>query len=453
MRNPEESHDLERLARRILLAAVASCDAEVAVETSVDLRGDQLHVAGATVDLTRYDEIRVAAVGKASIGMLDAFGRILDEVPWIAIRGLAVSHVDRVGSGPAWARTLVGSHPLPDSRSFEAGRAVLELFDGCTPSTLAVFLLSGGGSALAEWPLDERLAWEDLARLNELLTRSSLPIRSINAVRKHLSAIKGGRLAQRAMPADQLTLLISDVAPGDAQSVASGPTVPDSTTVDEVARALDESGLRAKLSESLRAALASDVLVETPKGADFATIRQWVGMVLDSAAAAESARREASKYVERLEVRLADGPLDRVVDDHLRTLQALAGETPSGRLCAIIAAGEVTLDVTGDGLGGRNQHTVLHALNRVRELCPSIEEFALLSAGTDGRDGPTDAAGAVASQRTLDEARSRGLDLESYLRRCDSYHFFEPLDGLVVTGATRTNVRDVRVFLGKSAGR
>jgi hydroxypyruvate reductase len=440
--------DLVEKARGSFLAALAACEVEPAVAARVRVAGGSLAVPGGEVDLTRYGEIRIAAIGKAADRMLAAFGRALDCGPPVARRALVITHTES-GEKPPWATRMVGGHPVPDRRSFEAGRALLAFFDGCTSETLAVFLLSGGGSALAEWPLAPTVGWEDLCVLNDVLVRSNLPIRSINAVRKHVSAIKGGRLAARAAPADQLTLVVSDVAPGDVQSVASGPTVVDDTTVDDVARALDTAGLRDRIPAALRAALAPDSIAETPTVADLGGGLRWVASLLDSSSAAEAARRDVERYAAAVALLDgADGWLEQVVDAHLSALEGLARDREPGSVCAVVSAGEATLDVTGDGVGGRNQHSVLYALTRVGDLCPSVGEYAVLSAGTDGRDGPTDAAGAVAGPALLAEARARGLDPTDFLRRFDAYGFFRPLGGLVVTGPTGTNVRDVRIFLG-----
>jgi glycerate 2-kinase len=442
---------LTNLARSIFAHALGACDVGAAFGRHVWARPGSIEVRGALVDVSRYREVRVAAVGKAADAMMACAAPMLDGsgLGGAPRRGLIVAHTLESTAPPPWAGHIVGGHPIPDARSLEAGRRLLELFDGCTPQTLAVFLFSGGGSALAEWPLDPRLSVEDVAAVNELLVRSGLPIRSINAVRKHLSAIKGGRLAAHAAPAGQLTLLVSDVAPGDLQSIASGPTIADETTVADVTGVLDGHGLRDRLPPLVRDALAPGALVETPKPADLAHLRTWVVPLLDCSDAAIEAAREARRHAAAVELfEPGDGPLEEIVDGHLSALERLL-HSNAGRLCAVVSAGEVTLEVTGSGLGGRNQQTVLAALVRARELCPSAREVALLSAGTDGRDGPTDAAGAVAGLEALAEAAVRGLEPGVFLRYNDAYNFFDPLGALIRTGPTGTNVRDVRVFLGR----
>lgn len=441
---------LDDVARVIFARVLDACDVETAFRRTVGTRPGALSIDGDSVLLDRFDEIRVAAMGKAADAMMRAASRVLDEAGFSdkLRRGVIVAHTPGVESSVPWAERLVGGHPLPSESSFVAGKKVLALFDGCTPRTLALFLLSGGGSALAESPLDVRLTVRDLANLNDALVRSSLPIRSINAVRKHLSAIKGGRLAVHAALAEQVTLLISDVVPGDLQSVASGPTMPDDTTITDVVEALDCSGLRERLPEAVRRALLPDALVETPKPADFASIRHREAVVMDASIAAREAASLAHAFADRVAVLDdADGLLEDTIDRHLIELDALLDAVDGGAMCAVVSAGEVTLDVTGAGLGGRNQHSALYALSRMARLCPRARHFALLSGGTDGRDGPTDAAGAVASTGMLERAQSLNLNPQEFLSNHDAYNFFDPLGGLIRTGPTGTNVRDIRIFV------
>ncbi len=399
-------------------------------------------VGSREIRLDAFDEVRVGAIGKASDALVRALAGALDVcgIDPRARRAVVVAHAPASHEQPSWVTRLVGGHPTPDAASFAAGRSLLDLFSGCTERTLAIFLLSGGGSALAECPLDDALGPARLAEINDALVRADLPIRAINAVRKRLSAIKGGRLGLAAAPATELTLVVSDVAPGDVQSVASGPTVPDETTIDEAEAALE------RLGPPVRPAL-----VDTPSREALARIASTVEVLLDCETAARAAERAASDHAERVaSLGCLDGPLDEVVDRHLAELERLLVESDGAR-CAVVSSGEVTLDVTGEGLGGRNQQTVLRALVRARDLCPSAREIAILSAGTDGRDGPTDAAGAVAGFDALDAARVAALDPNDHLARCDAYRFFDPLGALVRTGPTGTNVRDVRVLLGRGA--
>lgn len=444
---------LARAAREIFAEALDACDAGRATAARVGAAQGRLAVAGEWLDAGDFDDVRVAAVGKAADAMAAAVARALDlsGVAAGARRGLVVAHVESPPRPvPRWADRVVGDHPVPGERSLEAGRRLLALFEGCSERTLAIFLLSGGGSALAESPADPRLGAPELAALGELLVRSSLPIRSINAIRKRVSAIKGGRLAMRAAPAAQVTLVVSDVAPGDAQSVASGPTVPDETSMEEAIEGLERSGFARRAPPALARALAAGSLADTPRPEAFRAVRSLVDVALDCedaarAAAAAAAARAASVA----SLGCADGPLEEVVDRHLGALERLAAAAGPGAVCAVVSAGEATLEVTGGGLGGRNQQAVLYALTRAGELCPSARELALLSAGTDGRDGPTDAAGAVAGPEALEEGARLGLDARDHLRRDDAYRFFDPLGALVRTGPTGTNVRDVRVFLAR----
>jgi hydroxypyruvate reductase len=430
------SRSLERAARSVFAATLEACDPARAFASRVRARPGALEVAGREVRLDGIDDVRVVAVGKASDRLVAAAAVALDEagVAAGARRGIAVAHSPPLVAVPPWVERVVGGHPVPDASSFEAGRRLLAAVSGCSERSLVLFLLSGGGSALAEWPVDDRVDPARLAAINDALVRAALPIRSINAVRKRVSAIKGGRLAARAAPALQATLVVSDVAPGDWQSVASGPTVPDATTMEEAVAAATAAGL-GKLD-----------LVDTPR---WTGPEPLVDVLLDCDAAAAAAARAARRFA-RTVVALGtvDGPLDEVVARHLEALAA-AATAERGCVAAVVSAGEATLEVAGRGLGGRNTHTALAAIVRAREACSAARDLAVLSAGTDGRDGPTDAAGAVASLGAL----TSGPDPAGYLDAFDSYRYFEQTGGLVVTGPTGTNLRDVRVFLARAEAR
>lgn len=430
--------DLEQSARSIFAAALEAADAEAAFARRVSARPGELGIGDRTIRLGAFDDVRIAAIGKAAHTMISAAGDAIERaaVPAHSLRGLAIANVEPEGRRLPWVEYLTGSHPIPDERSFRAGLRLLDFVRGSTRRTLALFLLSGGGSALAEWPADPRITPATLGAINDAMVRAALPIRAINAVRKRLSAIKGGRLALAAAPAAEVTLVLSDVPPDDWQTVASGPTVPDTTTEDEALAAFDAASLDRFVSR--------DALGATPEAAAFAPIDRIVEVLVDCravASAAEGRARVLAKAVTQIGCR--DGALDAVVDEHLSALDALVRANP-GRVCAVVSSGEVTLEVLGEGQGGRNTHTVLVALARARDRYPSLRSLVVLSAGTDGRDGPTDAAGAVASLTAFES----GPDAGPYLERFDSYRYFDEIGGLLRTGPTGTNVRDVRVFLG-----
>lgn len=385
---------------------------------------------GKTLSVDEIDEVRVAALGKAADALMEQAERALEVcLPGCPRRSLAIAHtVDPLATHHA--RRIVGGHPLPDAASFEAGRALVELFTGCTRRTLALFLVSGGGSALAELPLDPELDVARLATLTERMLRSSLSIRQINAMRKHISLIKGGRLAALAEPAVQLTIVVSDVMPGDPASVASGPSLQNDTTVAEAAGVVSRLGL----DFPIRLTAAPRLAAGAP--APVCTILDWA----DAAGAlADQARRAGF-----LTFQLSDamqGPLELVLARHLDEVRQ---RRSNGGPIAVVSAGEVALEVRGGGRGGRNQQMVLEALLAAQEELP---EVVVLCAGSDGRDGPSDAAGARGCSSMLARGQALGLDAARMARDNDAYTFFERTGGLVVCGPTGTNVGDLRIFL------
>jgi hydroxypyruvate reductase len=447
---------LGALARSIFDDALDACDAERAILKRASASPGVVRIGGTSLDVGEVDDVRVVAIGKAADAMARALTRLLDDarVPDEARRGLVVAHVDG-RTEHSWIERLVGEHPVPGEASMAAGRRLLDFVADCDERTVAIFLLSGGGSALAEWPIDDRLTAVDFARLNDALVRSSLSIREINAIRKRISAIKGGRLAIAASPARRLTVVVSDVAPGDAATVASGPTTRDETTLVEAACAI------AKLDRSfegpLGEALATIAKAASGTGDAAPSIRidprldgHALEVVLDCAdAAAIAAASARGRCDEVAGLGCVDGPLDEVVAIHLDALDAMLGRAHRGATLAVVSSGEVTLEVTGDGRGGRNQQTVLAALVAAQDRAIGDHEIAFLSAGTDGRDGPTDAAGAVADLEALARADALGLDAGVHLRAFDAYPFFDALGALVRTGPTGTNVRDLRVFVAR----
>ena len=298
---------------------------------------------------------------------------------------------------------------------------------------------------MAEWPAKADASVEEIADLNRRLVRASLSIRDVNAIRKRISAIKGGRLAMAAQPARILTFVVSDVARGDVASVASGPTVEDDTTREEVLASLASVDLAGSACARL---VLPENLVEPPAWSAVDRERARSVVLLDASNAAESAARHVARSVDEVRnLGELDGRIEHVAWAHLDALATLAASRP-GAICAVVSSGEAILDVRGTGTGGRNQHLVLGALVAAKDRSAGLRDFAFLSAGTDGVDGNSSAAGAIGWHGLLDEARTRGLDACASLDDFDSAGFFEPLGAQIVCGPTGTNVRDIRVFIG-----
>jgi hydroxypyruvate reductase len=334
---------------------------------------------------------------------------------------------------------------VPTAGSFAAGRAILELLAGCDERALVFFLLSGGGSALVEQPLYPEITLEDVQALNRLLVTCGAPIDEVNAVRKHLSATKGGRLAAAAPRAMKVTLGVSDVPEDRESALASGPTIPDPTTVEDAYRVVQRYALLPKLPASIRAKFERRALVETPKSGDPAFARSHFQILLGMHDLFHQAHRaaEAAGCVTFCDNSTDDWPLAKAADYLLEQLARFKQAHPD-RPVALIADGEVSSPVTGDGIGGRNAAFVLHCVEKI-----AGKPVAVLSAGTDGIDGSSPAAGAAADGETLARARAAGLEPAECFRRSDSYTFFKKLGDTIETGPTGNNLRDLRVLLAR----
>ena len=411
--------------------------------SKVSRRGDSLVAGDAIVDIGSPERILVAGIGKAAGPMCEALTPLLPA----AKTSVVVVAPDLLSDLPAGYRAFAGGHPYPNEQSGLAARYLLDSASGLGRRDLFLCLLSGGGSAICEAPLDPRVSLADLRAFNEVLVTCGGNIVEMNILRKHISCIKGGRLAEAASPARQLTLYVSDVPPGEPSSVASGPTMPDeSTCTDAYATAL-RLGIGSRLPSVIGRTIEDRALAETPKPGSPAFRRsQWVCLLdnFDVLESLESTARAQGWIVER-DLSVDDAPVENAADTLLDRLQALSGDHP-GQTVAVTTGGELSSPVKGDGMGGRNQAFVLWAARKLDErgMCATV-----LSAGTDGIDGNSPAAGAVADESTLPRAAALGLDAEDFERRSDSYRFFEQLGDLIVTGPTGNNVRDLRMLVAR----
>ena len=327
--------------------------------------------------------------------------------------------------------------------SFEGAQAALQLLSDLTADDFIIFLVSGGGSALFELPLDPSVTLADVGEFNRLLVTSNLPIEQINTLRKHLSAVKGGRLAMRAHPARQLTVFISDVPDHLPSMVASGPTMPDESTAEQAYELAERAGLIAQLPPTLKTAFEERRLEETPKPSDERFLHSRYYCLLSNRDAVEAAKSAAEKlgfYCE-VDTHTWDADYKQVAESNVASLEALT-QAHGGQPVCLVVGGEVTCPVTGLGLGGRNQAFALYAA-----LGIAGRRRVVLSAGTDGRDGNSPTSGAVADGQTIARANVLGLDPLHYLAESDSYSFFRTLGDTIETGFTDNNVRDVRVWL------
>ncbi len=428
------------LALDVMGAALAAVEPQGAVRRHVSRQGDVLRVAGREYDLRRYRRVLVVGAGKASAGMAAALEDLLGD----RLTGGIVSVKD--GHGVPLRRVDIreARHPLPDERGVRATQEMLTLVRGAGEDDLVLAVLSGGGSALLVAPV-EGVTLADLQTLTDLLLRSGATIGELNAVRKHLSQVKGGQLARAAAPATVVALLVSDVVGSPLDTIASGPTAADATTFAEAWAVLERHDLvqRAPMAaiRYLQQGLRGQV-PETPKPGDPILARVQNVIVASNALAAEAALERArelglhamllSTYIEG-EAR----EVGRVCAGITREM-ALSGR-PLSRPACLVGGGETTVTVRGQGLGGRNQELALGAAPGLAGL----ERVLIGALATDGGDGPTDAAGALADGTTMARARERGLDPYRCLAENDSYRFFQALGDLLVSGPTLTNVNDL----------
>jgi len=310
------------------------------------------------------------------------------------------------------------------------------------PSTaLIVFLLSGGGSSIVEKPMDDDISLADLIATYRALVHSGAPIAEINAIRKHLSAIKGGRLAQAAAPAQQVSLLVSDVPDATPDALASGPTMPDSSSVEDCYRIAAKHDLLRQLPLSTRELFERHALEETPKSDDLVFHRSRWWPVLSNQSAVEQARIAAQNagFAVHIDNSCDDWDYEKAAAyllDRVRDLRAR-----QERVC-LISGGEVTVKVTNGGVGGRNQQFALACAEKI-----AGQNITVLSAGTDGVDGNSPAAGSVVDGSTVERARELGFDVQSALERFDAYPFFKAMGDAIEPGPTGNNLRDLRILL------
>jgi len=429
---------MKQTAERIFRETLAAIDIPAALERSLARNGTRIRAGNSAIDLRDYREIVAIALGKAAFAMAQGLSGILS--PDYAPDGILVVPAAPARELHGW-KTFIGGHPIPDEKSFAAGRATLELLSRCGEETLIFFLISGGGSALVEQPLDSALTLADFQKLNSTLVTCGASIEQINVIRKHLSATKGGRLAAAAPSAMKVTFAISDVPPGEESALASGPTLPDPSTVQDAQEIARKYNLLSQFPATVRAAFERG-LVETPKAGDSAFLRSRFELLLSSHELLHAAHRacEAEGYVCLCD-NLTDGwPIEKAADHLLKLLelQKMANRRP----VAVLADGEVSSPVTGNGIGGRNSAFVLACVRKIAD-----RGITVLSAGTDGIDGNSRAAGTIADGETLARARAQGIDPDEFMRRSDAYSFFERLGDAVITGPTGNNLRDLRILL------
>ncbi|MCC6175775.1 MAG: glycerate kinase [Chloroflexi bacterium] len=428
------------LVTRVMSAALEAVDPAEAVRRALTRDGGRLTVGDRSYDLDQYERVLVVGAGKASAPMAVAVEEVLGER---VAGGLVV--VKHGHTAPTRIVTLrEASHPIPDETCVNGTAELVSVLDGSGPRDLVIVVLSGGGSALMLLPA-AGITLADMQQTTDLLLRAGATINELNTIRKHLERAKGGGLARLAAPSDVVTLVLSDVVGNPLDVIASGPTVPDTSTFADACAIVERLGvwdrLPSSVLERLQAGRAGRI-DDTPKPGDPIFERVQTVVVASNELAAEAAVRQAR--AEGLEPLLLTTYVEGEAAEVAKVIAALAREEaatnrPLPRPCCLVLGGETTVHVRGDGLGGRNQELALAAALKIAGL----HDVIVVALATDGNDGPTDATGALVDGTTVQRARARGLDPEQFLARNDAYHFFEPLGDLLVTGPTNTNVNDL----------
>ena len=449
---PELHHD----ARAIFGAALRAVDAGAAVRHAVRLDGSILTTVASAIDLAAHGSgVYVIAIGKAAPAMAAAIDNILNNTISGGIISGPITPERELEAPGAFAadrwRFFAGGHPLPNQDSLNAARAAFDLLKRADVERAPVlFLVSGGGSAMIEWPSDNGISLDELSEANRLLVACGASIGEVNAVRRAFSAIKGGGFARVAPNSSQITLIISDTNSGDEASVASGPTieptlnVPDAKAV--VARYADLADLPASVFNAINSAQPRTELPEADR-----TLRKHY-VLLDNQTAIKAAA-DAARLL-GFETEIADDIVEQPIAEGaalLRSrLKALRARTNSSQPVCLVSGGEFRCPVRGNGRGGRNSETVLRWAIEIdrRSGEGNNGRIVALSAGTDGIDGNSPAAGAIADQDTIARALALGLDVRTFLEESNSFGFFDKVSDTIVTGSTGTNVRDVRILLG-----
>jgi len=436
--------NLRKDALNIFKAALKAADPVEAVRRHLNKDGDWLVAGKKKYRLSTFDDVYVLGAGKASVAMARAVERT------VGARARYGFVNTKYGHGGALKRVKVqeAGHPVPDENGVAGAGQLVALARQARGGDLVIFVISGGASALTPLPAPP-ITLQEKQRVTQELLACGANIHEMNTVRKHISLFKGGQLAREAAPATLITLMLSDVIGDSMDVIGSGPTVPDESTFARAWEILSGYGIIEKLPESVRQRLEMGVrgeIAETPKPGDPAFAKTQNLVVGSNRMAVDAAARKARElgYKPLVLSTFLEGETRDVARVHVGIAkEILAAGRPVGRPACVVSGGETTVTLRGDGLGGRNQEFAAAAALYLE----GIDGVVVLSGGTDGTDGPTDAAGAIADGRTVERLRKKGLSLSAMLARNDSYHLFEPIGDLIKTGPTGTNVMDVRLVL------
>jgi glycerate-2-kinase len=418
-------------ALEILAAGIGAVDPYRSIMDFVSVEGSTLTVAGTRYDLEKVERVLVLGAGKAAIAMVSAINDLVGD----RAEGHVNAIEDRTIGNVTCSRA---THPIPGPEGVEGSRRIIELARSASGNDLVLCLISGGGSALMPLP-EEGLTLGDKMEMTNILLKCGATIQELNCIRKHMSAIKGGKLAQAAAPATLVSLILSDVIGDPLDSIASGPTAPDPTTYGDARAILESYGVWEEAPEAVRRELREGKF-ETPMEGD-PIFDRVQNVLIGNNKKAQGAMVHRARELGYQTSQLADYVLGDARVSALELLETARSITGGETRAAIVAGGETTVIVQGSGRGGRNQEMALVNLATIEEG----ELFA--SVGTDGIDGKSHGAGAIADTPIRQNASSMGLDAMAFLANNDSTAFFEQAGGLLVTGPTGTNVADVELYL------
>ena len=441
--------EMKRIAKAVFLKALSAVDPSKILKDRIRIERDRLLIktegeSEKLFDLGCVHKIFLVGTGKASNSMAQAVEEIFGDR---ITRGVITT---KYGHRLPLRKTemIEAGHPLPDRKGHEGAKKIQRLLKESGPDDLVIFLLSGGGSALLPYPAD-RIDLKEKQEVTQLLLDCGADIREINTIRKHISRIKGGWLAKWAYPSTVIGFILSDVVGDQLDVIGSGPTVPDPSTFEEAWEVLKKYDLLNEIAPSIQRYLQlgkEGKVEETPKPQDTIFERVTNNLIGSNILALQAAEKEAASL--GFKTLILSSSIEGETREAARFHTAVAKEVissgnPIPVPACILSGGETTVTIKGKGLGGRNQEFVLASALEIG----GIAKIVLLSGGTDGTDGPTDATGAIADHTTVQRGKSLGLDPKAFLDNNNAYPFFETLGDLLITGPTHTNVMDVRIML------
>ena len=441
--------EMREMAKTIFLKAVSAVDPYHRLKTIARIDRNHLIIGDdraseKAFNLNDFERVFLVGTGKASSSMAQAIEEIFGDR---ITKGLITTKYGH-GLPLKYTEIMESGHPLPDLKGLDGAKKIKSLLKNTGQKDLVIFLISGGGSALLPIPVDG-ITLEEKQELTQLLLDCGADIKEINTIRKHISQIKGGWLARWAFPSTVITFILSDVVGDPLDVIASGPTVPDTSTFQDAWEILKRYGLINEVAKSIRTYLQAGregKKEETPKAGENVFEKVHNMVIGSNIIALQAAEKEFSSA--GFNTMILSSSIVGETREAARFHGAIAREVastgkPIGRPACILSGGETTVTIRGSGKGGRNQEFALAGAFEINGL----EKAVLLSGGTDGTDGPTDAAGAIADHRTIAKAKQMDMDPMKYLENNDSYPFFKKLGDLLITGPTRTNVMDVRMVL------